>query len=42
MGDDYAVNIRQSGYLVQADDGWLDAYPSDGYKTVRAEDEILF
>ena len=43
MGDDYAVNIRMNGYLVQADDGWLHAYPSDGLKTVRAEDEeILF
>lgn len=40
LGDDYAVNIRQSGYLVQADDGWLEAYPSDGYKTVPTEDEI--
>ena len=29
LGDDYAVNIRQSGTLVQADDGWLDAYPDD-------------
>ena len=27
MGDDYAVNIRRHGYLVQADDGWLEAYP---------------
>ena len=29
MGDDYAVNIRQSGTLIQADTEWLNAYPAD-------------
>jgi hypothetical protein len=38
LGDDYAVNIRQSGTLVQADDGWLDAYPDDHFKSSKLQD----
>ena len=45
MGDDYAVNIRQSGTLIQADTEWLNAYPADAFAIVLSksvDEEILF